>query len=640
MPQNGNSNSGLPDWLHAVMREAAIRQGIILDGHVRDLFYDPQQRQYVTLPELLIRLFMRDRSLGFTLAGVWDRADGLRFPDPRSARRFNEALSGTHRNRSAKDSPSDSYDVGNDNATRSTGTKGVYPDPGELLPAIRRVLEQSSERPVFVLDWTHLLVTQPSNPDSDERQWMLQLSKTLVGGPVVPMDSDHLRQPSGLIVFLTANLSSLPLAIYHGDPRIRVLAVPSPSRTERRAFFLRHMDDLRCERPKAAAGSTPAGAGGCGRDELADSLADLTDQLTAVDLRQILSLSLQTDTPLAPHRLLNVYRFGEQRSPWEELSEQKLHGVEEALKKRVIGQDAAVYHVATMIIRAYMGLAGLQHSGRRSKPKGTLFFVGPTGVGKTELAKACAEFLFGDELACIRFDMSEYNHEHSDQRLVGAPPGYVGFEQGGQLTNAVRQRPFCVILLDEIEKAHLRILDKFLQILEDGRLTDGRGETTHFSECVIIFTSNIGGDEMPETNDLEQLRMHFVRSVEKYFTSKLGRPELLNRLGDNIVVFDPIIDDGVRRQILERQLESLRADLHERFGIGLRLSEELEQYFVQSARPEHGGRGVVNALEHLVNPLARFLLTHKHQLRRGRVVLAMLGDDGVAFEVEEELSRV
>jgi len=179
-------------------------------------------------------------------------------------------------------------------------------------------------------------------------------------------------------------------------------------------------------------------------------------------LKQLLALSMITEHPLPPEKLLNLYRLGDQSSPWEELSEDKLRRVEDILRQRVIGQDEAIRHAATMMKRAYLGLSGLQHSGRKTKPKGVMYFVGPTGVGKTELAKAIAEFLFGDETAFIRFDMSEYNHEHSDQKLIGAPPGYVGFEQGGQLTNAVRKKPFSVILFDEIEKAHGRILDKFL----------------------------------------------------------------------------------------------------------------------------------------------------------------------------------
>jgi hypothetical protein len=624
------------DWIRTTLREASIRRGLVLYGNVRDIFYDPQQRQHVTLPELLVRLFVRERSLGFTMAGVWDQVDGLRFPDSRALNRFHDAVRrGVGGN---ADSGGDSYDVGDTPSgteSRNTAT-GLYPNPNELLPAIRAVVDTSTERPVFILDWTHLLVTQPAHPDTDERRWMLQLAKMLIGDSVVPMDSDHLRQNAGLVVLLTANLGALPPILYQGDPRIRLVSVPAPSRPERRSFVQRHFDDLRCELPRQTNSAPPATATVAGREELVDNLADLTDRLTFTDLRQILSLSIHTPAPLRPERLLNLYRFGEQRSPWEDLSEEKLRTVEETIKRRVVGQDRAVQHVGTMIIRAYMGLAGLQHSARRAKPKGTLFFVGPTGVGKTELAKACAEFLFGDESACIRFDMSEYNHEHSDQRLVGAPPGYVGFEEGGQLTNAVRERPFSVLLFDEIEKAHGRVLDKFLQILEDGRLTDGRGETTHFSECVIIFTSNIGSADMPNTKDPGEITGHFVRAVEDHFISKLGRPELLNRLGDNVVVFQPITDDGFRRTILEKKIAPLHTYLQERFGAVLRLAPELEDRYLRSARSEHGGRGLINALERdLLNPLARFLFERKHQLCRGRAVSAVPNGDGVVFEIQE-----
>ena len=623
-----DTNNDQASWMRTVAREAGVRRGLIIDGHVRDIFHDPSQREYVLLAELLARVLLRDSAPGFTLVGQWDHVDGLRFSDARMLQRFQEVIRPNAG--SKKPASGQAYDVGETPA--QTTPAGLYTNPGELMPALRRAMAVPNERPVFILNWNHYLIGQASHLASEEREWMLHLGKAMCGEPIVPMDSDHLRRGNGLVIVLTANLSTLPPLLYQDEARIRLITVPAPDRAERCAFFGRHGDDLRCERPRSPSGDARI----VGREEIAGIFADLTDHASRVDLRQILSLSLRTDPPLAPDRLLNLYRFGDQRSPWEELGDEKLAGIEPFLRERVIGQDQAVEHVATNVIRAQMGLAGLQHSLHHTTPKGKMFFVGPTGVGKTELAKALTEFLFGDQSAFIRFDMSEYNHEHSDQRLVGAPPGYVGFEEGGQLTNAVRERPFCVLLFDEIEKAHPRILDKFLQVLEDGRLTDGRGQTAFFKECIIIFTSNLGASDMPESNDPPVIREHFVRAVEDHFVRQLGRPELLNRLGDNIVVFNPITDDGFRRAILIRKIQPLQQTLQERFGTPLHVGEELEQHYLQAARSDHGGRGVVNALERdLLNPLARFLFSHRHQLRRGRAIYAQLQAGRTAFEIRE-----
>jgi energy-coupling factor transporter ATP-binding protein EcfA2 len=632
-----NASASLPDWQRALLRESRIRSGLVLYGNTRDVFFDPRSGDYLTLSEFVVRQFRGEAASPFSLTATWDRADGLRFGTESHSRRWDEALQrslgqGTHRGGTP-------YDVGDEEvgpreegaSARSAAGRKI--ELQELIPAFRRVIGEGTETPLLVLDWSHLLVTQPAHPDAVEREWVLQLGKALVGDPVQPLDSDSLRKGRGLLVLITAHLGALPPSLYQGEPRIRLLPVPVPSRAERRHFLVRHADDLRHERPRTASGT----AASTSRDVLADTLADLTDQLTTADLRQVLALSQSTGTALLPDRLLNLYRFGEQRSPWEELSDARLRQVEQELKKRVIGQDAAVGHVATMLIRAWLGLAGLQHSARRSKPKGTLFFVGPTGVGKTELAKACAAFLFGDESACLRFDMSEYNHEHSDQRLVGAPPGYVGFEEGGQLTNAVTRRPFSVLLFDEVEKAHGRVLDKFLQVLEDGRLTDGRGETAWFSETVIIFTSNLGAADAPgaEASPDERER-HYRKAVEQHFVNGLKRPELLNRLGDNIVVFHPIMGADFRRRILERKLEPLREHLRERWGVELRMEAGAEALLVGAARADHGGRGLLNAMERdLMNPLARFLFDRHHQLRRGLTVVASSEERSIVFELVE-----
>jgi ATP-dependent Clp protease ATP-binding subunit ClpA len=247
------------------------------------------------------------------------------------------------------------------------------------------------------------------------------------------------------------------------------------------------------------------------------------------------------------------------------------------------------------------------------------FLAGPTGVGKTELAKTITELLFGDEAACIRFDMSEFSAEHSDQRLIGAPPGYVGYDVGGELTNAIRQRPFSVVLFDEIEKAHPRILDKFLQVLDDGVLTSGRGERVYFSEAFLIFTSNLGiyrldaaGERVPNVlpgEPFEDVQTKVRSEISRHFKLTLGRPEILNRIGENIIVFD-FIREPVAREIFSAMLRALLNRVRETQGLTVKIAPGAEEALRQICLADlsNGGRGIRNQLEaHFVNPLARVL---------------------------------
>src|SRR3954452_8909033 len=255
---------------------------------------------------------------------------------------------------------------------------------------------------------------------------------------------------------------------------------------------------------------------------------------------------------------------------------QKLIHMEERLHQRVVGQEAAIDAVSNALRRARSGLQD------PNRPIGSFVFLGPTGVGKTELAKALAEFMFDDERAIVRLDMSEYMEKHTVSRLVGAPPGYVGYEEGGQLTEAVRRRPYCVILLDEIEKAHNEVFDVLLQILDDGRLTDGQGRTVNFRNTVVIMTSNIRSQA--------QLLAHF-------------RPEFVNRV-DEIVVFEPLTRDQIG-SIVELQLQRLRDRLAER-RISLDLSDEAVALIAETGwDPAFGARPLKRAIQRLVeNPLA------------------------------------
>ncbi|MGE5689739.1 MAG: ATP-dependent Clp protease ATP-binding subunit [Pseudomonadota bacterium] len=259
---------------------------------------------------------------------------------------------------------------------------------------------------------------------------------------------------------------------------------------------------------------------------------------------------------------------------------EKLIHMEERLHRRVVGQDEAVEAVANALRRARTGLQD------PNRPIGSFVFLGPTGVGKTELARALAEFMFDDDRAMVRLDMSEYQERHTVARLVGAPPGYVGYEEGGQLTEAVRRRPYSVVLLDEIEKAHAEVFDVLLQILDDGRLTDGHGRTVDFRNCVVIMTSNI------RTSD--ELRDRF-------------RPEFLNRI-DEIVRFEPLTRDQIG-SIVELQLARLRERLADR-GLGIELTPAATELLAEAGwDPAYGARPLKRAIQRLVeNPLALRLL--------------------------------
>ncbi|HEX8775795.1 MAG TPA: ATP-dependent chaperone ClpB [Pyrinomonadaceae bacterium] len=299
----------------------------------------------------------------------------------------------------------------------------------------------------------------------------------------------------------------------------------------------------------------------------------------------------------------------------------KLVTMEERLRLRVIGQDEALTAVANAVRRAR---AGLQDPHR---PIGSFIFLGPTGVGKTETARALAEFLFDDERAMIRLDMSEYMEKHAVARMIGAPPGYVGYEEGGQLTEAVRRRPYSVILFDEIEKAHPDVFNILLQILDDGRLTDSKGRTVDFKNTVMIMTSNLGSREIQAAEgDEEQVREAVVQELRLNF-----KPEFLNRI-DDIVIFHQLSREQIA-QIIDVQLERLRAMLNER-DITLSLDDSARQLLAREGYdPNYGARPLKRAIQTLIqNPLAVKLL--RGEIGSGQTVRLSADGDEMKFSTE------
>jgi ATP-dependent Clp protease ATP-binding subunit ClpA len=303
--------------------------------------------------------------------------------------------------------------------------------------------------------------------------------------------------------------------------------------------------------------------------------------------------------------------------------------------------------VLDIVKRAKVGLAA-GDSSKSNRPRGVLFFAGPTGVGKTEMAKALAELLFGQEERLLRFDMSEYSAPQSDQRLLGAPPGYVGYEEGGQLTNAVKRNPFSILLFDEIEKAHGSIFDKFLQILDDGRLTDGKGDTVYFSECIIILTSNLGTIARSAESGAQvlvspgmpyaEMRDAILKEIRNHFNLVLGRPEILNRFGDNFVIFD-FIKPPMDEQITNLLVDKLEHLAKEKNMLDVKISTAVRDHVVELARMnlQHGGRGIRNVVDSaLVNPLSRALFDMNLK-PPARVSVSELIDHGVDASIRFEL---
>ena len=381
---------------------------------------------------------------------------------------------------------------------------------------------------------------------------------------------------------------------------IRQIRLGLPTRDERKAYAAQFGQSL--------------GVGEA-REALADRVASLTEGEQLNTLQRILDLARKKGAGTATEieHLARAVKEGLNDTPWAGRALRDALGQATArFEHRIKGQQSAVANAVRQLKRSALNLSGA-HQGQASRgPRAVLFLAGPTGVGKTELAKAIAELVFGDEGAIVRFDMGEFGDAHADARLIGSPPGYVGFSQGGELTEAVRNRPFSVLLFDEIEKAHPRILDKFLSLLDDGRVTDGRGNAAYFGESVVVFTSNLGARDFTAEQSFPELEQGVKKLIEAHFTQTINRPELLGRIGlDNLIVFDFIRRD-VAKQILDKMLKLVVQRVRETQAVEVRFSHEasgqIEELCLAPKVLALGGRQIAKTLEgRLVTPLAERL---------------------------------
>lgn len=619
------AKSLLPKWQQEISSFKGIKSTFIIEGNINDLYpYYMNQGEniaptsFMDLSAILLRLFNENQGQTDYDFVYCDPASGFH-------NKFGDRFGNVEEFYSKYGRGGD--DIGSLFNVDKLFKKTCKVDDIEQLSEVIRnaMVDNEREKPIsIVMNFASRYISSPTNLDASESKLFLNLL-------VSSVNAGRANDSYNTLILVVEKFNDLPAWFFYNNPNVRTISIPNPDKEMRTTFIDKEYGEFQTD---------------ADLQKIKDKFVDQTDGLKNRELKELHALYARLkakDNTTELLDTLSIYKYGILDNMWHTIDKQKIADLESLLKKRVMGQDQAVVKTVNIVKRAVSGLSGMQHSSGQNKPRGVLFFAGPTGTGKTELTKALAEQLFGDENNCIRFDMSEYSEGHADQKLFGAPPGYVGYEAGGQLTNAIKEKPFSILLFDEIEKAHPSIMDKFLQILEDGRMTDGQGNTVYFSETLIIFTSNLGivrqyvdhsGREQreqlvsPEEN-YDEIQPKVVDAIKNHF-----KPEVLNRIGNNIIVFD-FIREEASQSIVKNQMSKINQRVLKQNKLNIITSDDVIQYFCNLAIApevrEMGGRGIGNLMEDkYINPLSEFIF--EADCREGDTITLSINEGTLQFK--------